>query len=259
MAGKKDDHDGCFGAAGIAALVMIIGALTMIPKGVWIALGVIAGVAVAVWIGTVIYEEVAKRRQAQAAEDEKRRKAAEAAEKRRREDSLGTANAQCVETALASVVRIAQSRAARDGWLGDIDFAADITGIEAGFVRAQELRTVADELRALPEPTDDDRRLLDDAVAAAGQLELIGRSRVDLINQCAREALLVDESLRLEEERARTEEQRERLHGKLNSMLYGAAAASAETAEGGVADQILARVAGYREIKEQVARAGDDG
>lgn len=258
MAGKKAGNDGSFGTAGITALVVIVGALMMIPKGVWIALGVIAGIAVAVWAGKAIYEEAMKRRKAQADENERQHKAAAVAAKRRRENALGALNARCVETALGSISQIGQSRAARQGWLGDIDFTADIEGIEDTFARAQELRSVADELRGLPEPTADDRRLLDDAVVAAQRLDLIGRERADLISRCAEEALLVDESLAQEEDRARTEEQREQLHRKLSSMLYGAESSSTEIVADSVADQILARVTGYREIKQQVARAGDE-
>lgn len=259
---SKGDNDGCVGVAGLVLVVMIISGIMAIPKVVWtglgVVLGVVVGVGAAALVGKLIYDEVVRRLKLRAVVDEQQRKAQATADKRHREKSLGTSNAHRVETALASVSQIAQSRAAQEGWLGDIDFTTDIQGIEEGFTRAQELRTVADELRALSEPTLDDRALLTDAVEAAQKLVETGQARVDLIIECAKEALLVDQSLSQEDERARTEEQREQLHRKLNSMLYGADASTVDTDNSTVADQILARVAGYREIKQQVTRAGSD-
>ncbi|MGB3304526.1 MAG: hypothetical protein WBA98_17750 [Gordonia sp. (in: high G+C Gram-positive bacteria)] len=250
---KADSNDGCLGMGGLMLLFLVIGGVMMIPKGVWIGLGVLAGLAVVAWLGVIVFHEVDKRKQVRSVELEKQRKAAAIAEKQARTERLGSENARSVDLARSAVEQIVESRAAREGWLGDVDFAADIEGIESDFARAQELRMVANELKDLPEPSPEDRRLLADAVAATDRLENAGRARVALIADCAREAALVDESLSDEDQRARTEEQREELHRRLSTMLYGAEASATESPSESAADQVLARVAGYREIKRQIA------
>ncbi|MEZ5131298.1 MAG: hypothetical protein R2763_06150 [Mycobacterium sp.] len=81
------------------------------------------------------------------------------------------------------------------------------------------------ELSALENPSVDDRRILGEAQSAAADLERAAAERVELIERCATEARLIDESLRNEREDARTAEQRAQLHAKLGSMLYGIKAA----------------------------------
>ncbi|ALG84925.1 hypothetical protein [Gordonia phthalatica] len=253
MANGKGEADGCLGMAGLVVLVMVIGVLTMIPKAVWIGLGVLVGIGVLVWIAMVIAETVAGNRRERAIRAENTRVAQAAAAVTRRVEVLGATNARHVETALAAADRIANSEAAQEGWLGEVDFSEDIRGIEEAFGRSQELRSVAIELQALPNPTPADRRLLAEAVTAAKGLDRNGRERADLIARCADEADRIDESLREEKERTRTEEQRDELQRKLNSMLYGVEASAIAEPADSVADQVLARVAGYREIKQQIA------
>ena len=253
MSKGKSEADGCLGMAGLALLVMVVGLLTMIPKAVWIGVAVLVGLVVLVWVAMRIAEAVTAGRRERAMRAEETRVAHQAAATTRRVEILGATNARYVEKALSAAERIAESQAAQDGWLGDVDFSEDIRGIEEAFGRSQELRSVAVELQALPNPTSADRKLLADAVTAAKALVSDGRERADLIGRCADEADRIDESLRAEQERTRTEEQREELQRKLNSMLYGVEASTSVTSAESVADQVLARVAGYREIKQQIA------
>ncbi len=256
MAGGKEANSGC---AGVIGIVLVIGLISMIPVQVWIGLGIAAGVAVVVWIGKVIAEAVSKGRAESAAAEVARRREQEAAIKRQRIAELGATNAQCVETALAAVQRVADSEAAREGWLGDVDFDADIAGIVAEFRRVHELREVAGRLGALDDPSADDRRLLDEARTTASSIEQSATGRALLIFRCADEARQIDESLRREREEAQTAQQRAQLHAELNAMLYGAASSPQAAAADSAADRVMARVAGYREIKQQIIAARDGG
>jgi hypothetical protein len=62
------------------------------------------------------------------------------------------------------------SEAARTGWLGDVDFTADLQGIMDNFRQAHVLRKVAYALSMLESPGADDRRILADAVIAARRI-----------------------------------------------------------------------------------------
>ena len=65
---------------------------------------------------------------------------------------LGLKNVALVESARAAAERVVNSEAARAGWLGDVDFAADLELITAGFRKAYPLRRVIGELSALDNP-----------------------------------------------------------------------------------------------------------
>ncbi len=73
-----------------------------------------------------------------------------------------------------------------------------------------------------------------------------------MIAKCAREARLVDESLRNERKAARTAEQRAQLHAQLSAMLYGIEAAPDVAPPDSAADAVMARVQAYRDIKNQI-------
>ena len=155
--------------------------------------------------------------------------------------------------------RVVESEAARAGWLGDVDFTADIQGLIANFRKVHALREVAGELSALDKPSVDDRRILAEAKSTAADLERAAIERVELIGKCATEAKLIDESLRSEREEARTAEQRAALHAKLSAMLYGIEATPDTGSTDSAADAMIARVQAYREIKNQIQRSRDDG
>jgi len=121
------------------------------------------------------------------------------------------------------------------------------------------MRKVAYELNALDKPSVDDRRIFAEAKTAAANLECPAIERVKLIEKCATEAHLIDESLRNERKDAWTAEQRAQLHAKLSAMIYEVEATPGTTPTDSAADAVMARVQAYREIKNQIQRARDDG
>lgn len=120
--------------------------IALVPKPVWIALGVITVVVLVSWgaykavvaLEQRTYEAQERARIEQAAlaanakhqREERIRK-----EKQRRIDTLGKQNAELVESTLSAVKQVAASEAARAGWLGDVDFSADIKGITENLER----------------------------------------------------------------------------------------------------------------------------
>ncbi|MGV0717847.1 hypothetical protein ABQE93_20815 [Mycolicibacterium sp. XJ662] len=261
---SKDSDD--IAKAIVAVIIFIFVLIALIPKEIWIALGVIAGGAAI--IGFVTWALAANDRRLAAKEARERaERAARAAaakrereekarrEKRQRIESLGAENAALVESALAAIKQVGASEAARTGWLGDIDFTADIQQITDNFQKAHALRKVADKLSALDKPGADDRRILADAKTTIATLELAGVERVELLGKCATEARLIDKSLHDERRDAKTAEQRAELHAKLSGLLYGIEAAPNATTADSAADKVMARVQAYREIKNQIQQA----
>ena len=122
---------------------------------------------------------------------------------------------------------IVSSEAARTGWLGEVEFAPDLEDIEANLLKARALRRKSDDLSALPKANDDDRKIIAEAKTTIAHLERRTKERVELLERCASEAHLIDESLRREREEVRLAEKREELHGELAAMLYGVEAAGA--------------------------------
>ena len=265
----KDSNGGCSKGVGGAVFVLVV-LVAMIPKPIWIVLGVVAALGLLSW---VFYKGLTAWEQSRLADEERAREQqaneAAAAQREREEkarrlkqqriEALGSANAARVRSAQAAVKQVVASEAAGTGWLGDVDFTADIKGIIDSFQKAHALRKVADQLSALDKPTADDRKILAEAKTTAADLERAAVERVDLIGNCATEASLIDESLRTEREDARTAEQRAELHAKLSSMLYGIEAAPPATAMDSAADAVMARVQAYREIKNQIQLARGEG
>jgi len=95
------------------------------------------------------------------------------------------------------------SEAARTGWLGDVDFTADLRGIMDTFRHAHDLSRVAYPLSALENPSAEDRRILADANATIVKLEGAAYPRVELIKKCALEVELIDKSLHDERQQAK--------------------------------------------------------
>ncbi|MGB3355872.1 MAG: hypothetical protein WBB00_24335 [Mycobacterium sp.] len=261
---KQSTTGGSIGGAIFVLLVLI----AMIPKTVWIVLGVTAAIGGLIWFVSWAVSEEAKRRKAaeerarieraaQAAADKRAREERARKEKQQRIATLGKENAALVESAQAAVKRVLASEAARDGWLGDVDFTADIQSITENFRKAHALRKVASKLSALDKPSADDRKLLAEAMTTTANLECAGIERVELIGKCATEARLIDKSLDDERKDARTAEQRAELHGQLSAMLYGIEATPDTTPTDSAADGVMARVMAYREIKNQIQLARD--
>ncbi|BBY30027.1 hypothetical protein [Mycolicibacterium sediminis] len=249
-----------------ALIVGVIFVVSLVPKEVWITLGILVAVALLAWGTAHVVSETQQRRAAAEARAEVQRKAEVAAAKRAREaaalrekqervTALGTQNASRVESALAAAMRVAESEAARAGWLGDVDFSADIREITEGFRQARALRDTAGQLSALTKPGPDDRRMVAEATTTAATLERAALERAELIGQCSAEARRIDQTLHERRVDARTAEQRAELHGRLGAMLYGIEAAPGPQPENSAADAVLARVRAYREIESRIHQA----
>ncbi len=248
---------GPVGAVGISFVIAIVAALSGgLPQPLVVV--IVVGVLLFA-LGKVSWEALQHYRNEFNRNAQKKREAQEAAakdERSRRKQrlvaELGSKNAALVESAKAAVKRVTGSEAARAGWLGDVDFTADIAAITDSFRKAHELNDVADQLSTLDNPSANDRKLLADAQRTAADLAATASSRITLIQQCAAEAELVDDSLRKERDDARTAEQRDELQAKLSSMLYGIEATPSMDSGSPAADSVIARVQGYREIKNQI-------
>lgn len=256
------------GAGGVIFFVFVL--IALVPKPVWIVLGVITVVSVMGWAGYKIvvaleqrsYEAQERKRIEQAAlaaNAKRQREERIRKEKQRRVDTLGKQNSALVESALSAVKQVAASEAARAGWLGDVGFSADVKAITDNFEKAHALRGVIGKLSALDKPSAEDRKILAEAKTAAANLEVVAIERVELIGKCAKEAQLIDKSLRAEREDARVAEQRAVLHAKLSAMLYGIEATPETTQEDSAADAVMARVQAYREINKQIQQAREEG
>ncbi|AVM00690.1 hypothetical protein C6V83_10820 [Gordonia iterans] len=267
MAKSKDDNPGCLLTV---VGVLVIGAIAAIPAGIWIVLGALAGTVALVWIMAKVRAWLSAKRALRQAAAEEALRAEERAcaereewEKQQRARRLGKKNARCLEAAIFGAQRIADSDAAREGWLGDVDFGTDIASITDSFGKAAGLRETADRLAKLRSPGDDDRRIVAEARSAADALERSGTECADLIGRCAAEVQLIDQSLRREREEARTAQQRAELHRELSTMLYGIEAAPTPHSADSGAARVMTRVSGYREIKQQITlvrqRAVDSG
>lgn len=264
------DRQPSVGAALFWLIFGILFLISLIPKEVWVALGICVGVAVVVWIVYAIVKaaeesriEAEKRAQAEkaarAAVAKRDREERARKEKQHRIDTLGKSNASLVESALAAIKQVAASEAARAGWLGEVDFSADIAWITDSFAKAHALGAVTGKLSALDKPSADDRRILAEARTTVANLECAAIERVELIASCAVEAKLIDASLRTEREDAKVAEQRAELHAKLSAMLYGIEAAPQATPTNSAVDAVIARVQAYREIKQQIDKARSGG
>lgn len=252
MAKGGEANSGCVGVFGI---LLVIGLIASIPMQVWIGLSGLIVTGLLVWAVTKALPVLEAKKAQRAAAAVQRRHDEEAARQHQRVVDFGEMNIAQIDLALAAVQRVVDSRAAREGWLGDVDFSVDIQGITDTYARAQQMRRVSGELQALSSPTADDRRLLAEANATATQLEAAATARVDLIRRCGLEAQTIDASLRREDEQTQTAAAREGLHRELNTLLYGVEATSCAAAADSAADRVMARVAGYREVKQQVTQA----
>ena len=246
MAKQSDSSNvGCF--ATVAVLIVLGLVIRFWP--------IIVGALV---IALVIWAITAGTKSAKATRARRREEEASAA-KQQRIDTLGPRAIARIDGAVAAAEQVARSEAAQAGWLGDVDFAADLAGITDSFAQAYALRGTAARLAALPRPNDDDRRLLADAQRAAETLEAGANRRVDLITKCAAEADLVDQSLRQDREDALNDAERARLHSELHGLVYGVEASMPSPTGDSAADRVIARVAGYHEVKAQVDAAREQG
>lgn len=267
--GFRMSSKGSNGGIGFGTILAVGYLIWVVPKPVWITLGVLVGAAILIGGMSWAVVENDKRLEAKRERQRTEQAALVAAAKREREEkarkekqqrinTLGSTNAAVVESALAAVKQVGKSEAARAGWLGDVDFTADIRGVTDNFQKAHALGEVVDKLTALDKPNVDDRKLLAEAGTAVANLERAACERVELIGKCATQARLVDKSLRTEREDARTAEQRADLHAKLSAMLYGIEADPDTTPTDSAADAVMGRVQGYLEIKNDIQQAREN-
>ncbi|WP_287041890.1 hypothetical protein [Mycobacterium sp.] len=179
----------------------------------------------------------------------------DAKERQRRAATLGKKNAELVESAISAGKIVAASEAAREGWLGDVDFSADIQQISATFERAHDLRELINSLSSLNDPSVEEQRMLSEAKTTAATLEKPAIERVKLIQRCATEAQQIDKSIQTERQDAEVAEQRAELQAKLAAMVYGIDAIPETTRHDSAVDAVMARVQAYREIKQQIEHA----
>jgi len=253
--GKK--RLGPVGAVGIIFVIAIVAALSGgLPRPL-VAIIVVGFLLFA--LGKVSWEAIQHYRIEFARSIQVKREAQEAAAKDERSKrkqrlvaELGSKNAALVESAEAAVKRVTDSEAACADWLGDVDFTADIAAITDSLRKEHELSDVAEQLSTLANPSANDREILADARRTAADLAATASNRIKLIQQCAAEAELVDDSLRQERDDAWTAEQRAELQAKLSSMLYGIEATPSMDTGSAAADSVIARVQGYREVKNQI-------
>jgi hypothetical protein len=264
-----DGTDGWTAVVGALAVCAVV-LLVLIPRQVWIGLGAVAAAGVLFAVVYKVFSAVGELNArlegapragpatgALGTEAPLRGGPGGAADGRA--DGLGSRNAAFVESAQAAVKRVLASEAARAGWLGDVDFSTDIQGVIDSFGKAHDLRQTADQLAVLDSPSPEDREILAAAERTAAEMERTAVERVKLIERCAAEAALIDESLRRERREARTARQRAELHAKLSAMLYGIEAAPDTATTNSAAEAVMARVQAYREIKDRIQLArGED-
>ncbi|UWW09710.1 hypothetical protein L2Z93_002822 [Mycolicibacterium brumae] len=229
----------------------IAAAIAVVPKEVGVGLGIL--VVVGVVIGLVVWTsgELGKERAATVQREIPASVMRGNGDKERqhRRELIGPRYAERFNVALKAVEQISTTEAARDGWLGEIDFSADLRCTFDDLQRAIALRRTAKKLSELAEPSESDRQILKDAKAAASKIDRIAFDRIDLIKKCASEARRIDESLARERESARTADERAQLNGQLHGMLYGIAKAPSVSPADSGAERVMSRVAAYQEIK----------
>ena len=156
------------------------------------------------------------------------------------------------EQAAESVAWMAGSEAARAGWLGDpadFDFRADLTAIADNLSRAEEIRKARGEGAAsIMLLTAADKKMLEDARRAIAALENAATERSRLIEECARQAGVIDTQLADDRERGVMTKRREDLRNRLGPVLYGTQNIPAEIPSES-ADVVKARAAAFHELR----------
>ena len=174
--------------------------------------------------------------------------------RRERVERLGKDGIKTLVQMKAAVKRIAETEAAREGWLGDaaeINFSADLLLTEDQLAKMVAIRAMIGEAKRLPNPTDDDKEMAKEAEAAVRKLEAAVRERIQMIEGCARKAEEVDETLRAERRRAAVAEQRDALRGRLGAMLSGVELTPDSPPSDSV-DAVNARAEAFRELKDSI-------
>lgn len=239
----------------IAVAVAVISLAYLLVDGVWLPLLMWAMIFV------LMRERARNRARRQAAETARALKQQKVLLVRRRSDEFGKDGVELLDKAERAIRRIVSSEAAREGWLGELDFRPDLSLIRTNLRSLRLLRAAMTDLSMLPHRNSDDIRTLQDAERVVAERNKSIRERVDMLGKCAREAEQIDRTLREEREQARVAARRDDALSRLHGMLYGVQAAPLGTASD-AADAVTARVSAFRELKghitEQRQHQGDD-
>lgn len=246
---QNSANEGCLLAIGafVVGLGGLIAAVAALPKEFWIVVACVVGAVAIAWAASDCWNTESPREQR-----EKLLHGLGPAERERRSKIVGRRYAERFDGVLKAVDQISATEAARDGWLGEVDFTDDLRCIFETFEKAIDLRRVTRKLSALAEPSVEDRRIMADARLAADTLDRPAIERIDLIKKCAKEAQRIDESLRKGRESARTALERAELHGQLHGLLYGIEMAPPVAPANSAAERVISRVAASQEIKNQI-------
>jgi hypothetical protein len=236
---------------GIAAFVAMLvtaetvgGAWFTVPIGAWV-------VALAFIRNSAPKRETPQQRSAREAADKQDEAAAKAARERERADAFGREGVALMDRAKLAVYNVMVTEAAREGWLGehgDLDFSTDLAMIAKTLRQARRIEKVVAESKAIPTPTDDDTRMVRDGERAIKQLRGDVTRRVQILDDCAKQARQVDRTLADERKQARLAAQRDEARSRLSAELYGVAATPSVPVSN-AADAVNARVAAFRELK----------
>ena len=225
--------------------------LGMLAVGVAVVLGFSAGdvwplLPIAIWIAIylALRERARTRPQRERAKAQQQKQA-----ERRRVDEFGADGVQLMDRADAAVRRIMSSEAATQGWLGELDFTADVSMIADTLRKVTALRTAAAEWAAIPNATADDDRMLRDAQRAAAKLEAAAAERVKVLHDCALQAERVDQTLHHQREQAAITQQRDDVRSRLDAMIDGVERTPSGPSSDST-DAVKARVAAFLELKE---------
>ncbi|MGW0157822.1 hypothetical protein ACWDUN_00730 [Mycobacterium sp. NPDC003323] len=202
-------------------------------------------------------EEAARLAREKAAAHRRQKEERARLEERNLTEALGKRGAALLKRAKSSVQQVVSTEAAQLGHLGEVDFAPDVKDIEDSLRKLQALQAKSNELSGLPAPSSHDRDIVAHARSSITRLERRASERVKLLEKCASEAALIDDSLRKERDEKQLAAQREELHGELAALLYVTDTAHAVPVES-AADSVIARVQAYQEIRGQIVRARAD-
>lgn len=222
----------------------------MLALGVAVVLGFSTGDAwpllpFAIWIAIylVLRERARTRPQRERAKAQQKRQA-----ERQRVDEFGADGVELMDRADAAVRRIVSSEAATQGWLGELDFTADVSMIADTLRKVTALRTAAAVWAAIPNATADDERMHREAQRAAAQLEAAVAERVKVLHDCSLQAERVDQTLHRQREQAAITQQRDDIRGRLSAMIDGVEM-TPNGAPSESTDAVQARVAAFLELK----------
>jgi Ca2+/Na+ antiporter len=236
---------------GVIAFVAMLVAAATVGGGWFVAPIALWLLVTAIVRNSAPERETKQQRIAREASERKRAAARKAVAERKRVDALGKDGIGLMERATLAVDTIMATEAGKVGWLGkaaDLDFAADLSLITEALRQARRIEKVAAESRDIPQSNDDDKKLLRDAERTVKQLHGEVTRRVQLLNDCARQARQVDKTLAKEREQARFTVLRDDVSKRLAVELYGAEA-TLSLQVSNAADAVTAHVAAFKELK----------